>query len=250
MERQPKYKIYATLLDAFTDYLRSSEIYQEYWGFAENPEKTEEEFEQAQLQALLDRINRVPFDSEAADKGTAFNEVVDCLILGRKSDKMEIASIPEVGIIAAEYNNRKFGFSIALCREFASYYKGAIPQVRVEAILPTQYGDALVYGVIDELMPLSVHDVKTTSKYAVGKYAHHWQHIVYPYCLHENGNHITDFEYNVVRFGTNCYATYTEHYAYRHERDKARLTAHVEAFIEFLEANRSLITDKKIFAEE
>ena len=74
LQSQPTHNFYATLLDSFGSYLNSSRIYQEYWGFAENPSKTEEEFEKEQFQGLIDKINRVPFSSEAADKGTAFNE--------------------------------------------------------------------------------------------------------------------------------------------------------------------------------
>ena len=103
-----KYKFYATLLDGYQDYLRSSEIYQEYWGFSENPSKMEDEFEAGQLQGLIDRINRVPFDSEAADKGTAFNEVVDCLVLNQKTarEDMSIVSDKEKGIILVTFKER------------------------------------------------------------------------------------------------------------------------------------------------
>jgi hypothetical protein len=196
----------------------------------------------------------VPFDSEAADRGTAFNEVVDCILLGKKSSKMEIEAVRELQEIHAIYNGRTFKFPIGLCREFADYFGGAIPQVRTEAILPTQYGDVLLYGVIDELMPTSVHDIKTTSKYKAGKFLHHWQHIVYPYCLNQNGNAVSDFEYNVAQMNDTQtgmrYAVFTEHYAYVPERDDKKLLAHTEAFIEFLEANRDRITDKKVFGNE
>lgn len=251
MSQQPKYLFYATLLDGYQNYLSSNEIYQKYWGFAENPELTEEEFEQKQFQSLIDRINRVSFDSEAADQGTAFNEIVDCLILNCKSDKMEISSDKEAGTITAIYNERTFVFPIALCREFSDYYKGAIPQVRTEAIIPTKYGDVLLYGYIDELMPTSIHDLKTTKSYTAGDFKDHWQHIVYPYCLNANGNNVTDFEYNVAAINRTKYAvnyeTHTEFFAYNSKTDIPRLTAHIEALIEFIECNKSLITDKKIF---
>ena len=74
---QPNYRIYATLLDSYFNYLNSDVIYERYYGWSENPPYTEEEFRQKQFQELIDRINRRPFDSEAADKGTAFNEVID-----------------------------------------------------------------------------------------------------------------------------------------------------------------------------
>lgn len=250
MTRQPKYKFYATLLDAFTGYLRSDVIWSRYWGFSQDPPYTQEEFQDKQFNSLIDTINRVPFDSEAADKGTAFNEVVDCLIEHRKSDKVTVEKIPSddgttVGL-RATYNNRQFVFPVSLCREFANYYKGALTQQRVEAILPTCFGDILLYGYIDELMPMSVHDIKTTGSYFVGKFKDHWQHFVYPYCLLQNGSDVRLFEYNVTDFRN----TYTESYTFVPERDIPILTVHCEDFVRFLNDNRGLITDKKVFAED
>ena len=162
---QPNYRIYATLLDSYFNYLNSDVIYERYYGWSENPPCTEEEFRQKQFQELIDRINRKPFDSEAADRGTAFNEIIDCMIENRKSSIMEISkAYHDDGTlygIKAVYNNRTFTFHIDLCREFANYYKEALTQQRVEAILPTAYGSVLVYGLIDEQMTTSVHDIKT-----------------------------------------------------------------------------------------
>lgn len=272
MNRQPNYQFYATLLDAFAGYINSSIIYQEYWGFSENPGKTEQDFEAEQFQSLIDRINRVPFDSEAADRGTAFNEIVDCMILGCQSEKMQIERVyqeivghqdtgvetkpmlvpvghtTEVVALKATYNNRTFTFPISLCREFADYYKGATPQVLTSANLKTMYGTVRLYGYIDELMPTSVHDIKTTGKYSVGKFRHNWQHLVYPYCLIASGCPIYDFEYNVAEFPKyGEIKTYTESYRFDPEQDTDRLTQHCEQLIEFLEANRHLITDTRIF---
>ena len=111
---------------------------------------------------MIDRINRVPFDSEAADRGTAFNEVVDALIEKRKPAGMDVERTPDNAAYMVSYNNRKFTFPISLCREFSKYYEGALSQQRVSATLPTAFGPVEVYGVIDELMPLSVHDITPT----------------------------------------------------------------------------------------
>lgn len=249
--KQLKFKFYATLLDSFTSYLRSDAIWDRYWGFSENPPHTLEEFKEKQFQSLIDTINRVPFDSEAADKGTAFNEVIDCMIENRKSETVLVERLLSdmmdgrqalVGL-RATYNNHQFDFPISICREFANYYKGALSQQRVEAILHTCFGDVLVYGVIDELMPMSVHDIKTTGSYYVGKFKDHWQHIVYPYCLMQNGSDVRLFEYNITDFKN----TYTETYTFVPERDIPILVNHCEEFIRFLNDNRDLITDKKIF---
>ena len=249
--KKVKYQFYATLLDAFQGYINSSEIWNDYWGMSNDPSKTEEQFEQEQFQSLINRINRVPMlweDSEAADKGTAFNEAVDCLIAGRKSEKMILKSNQDSNIITADYNKRTFIFSLPLVQEFAQYYQGAISNVFTEGILTTKYGDVSLYGYIDELDPLSVHDIKTTGKYKAGKFRNNWQHIVYPFCLNQQGNPVTDFEYNVAVLGSGTgYSTFTEYYRYIPERDINRLQIVVESFIDFLELNRNLITDTKIF---
>ena len=208
------------------------------------PPHTPEEFKEQQFQSLIDTINRVPFDSEAADRGTCFNEIVDALIENRKPNGVEVERVDGV-LYRASYNERTFDFPIALCLEFANYYKGALTQQRVEAILPTCFGEVLVYGVIDELMPLSIHDIKTTGNYYVGKFKDHWQHIVYPYCLMRNGGDVRLFEYNITDFKN----TYTESYTFVPERDIPILTDHCEEFIRFLNDNRDLITDKKIFGD-
>lgn len=284
--RQPnvKFRFYATLLDGFTDYLNSDIIYEKYWGWSENPPHTLEEFRQKQFQSLIDRINRVPFDSEAADKGTAFNELVDCLIENRKpSEKFKFKRVVEPEVIErvtgqvdgcgpeerwadvsyednpnagkvvgirAHYNNRVFYFDIKLVREFSNYYKGALTQQFVSAIVPTAFGDVEVYGYVDELMPQSVHDIKTTGRYSVGKFKDHSQHIVYPYCYWKNGMPPMLFEYNIAeidKYGR--WETFTESYMFVPERDVPCLVARCEDLIRFLLKYRHLITDKKIFNE-
>ena len=246
------YKIYATLLDAYWNYRQSAEVWEKYWGGSENPPHSPEEFEQQQLRDLIDRINRKPFDSEAADRGTAFNELVDAAIERRMPNDMKVERIQGDTLYLVTYNDRQFIFPFYLIRDMAHHYQGALTQQRVEALLPTAYGNVLVYGLIDELMPLTVHDIKTTGSYSVGKFRHHHQHLVYPYALRENGVDIRRFCYDVVEFnkkGQHC-GSYTEEYLFRPERDIPILRNHCEEFIRFLEEHRDEITDKKVFAEE
>lgn len=261
---QLNYKFFPSILDKFGSYLNSSRIYQQFWGFSENPNKTEDEFEQEQFQGLINSINRVPIaweDTEAMDRGTAFNEVIDCIIENRKSDKMEIERVyselpnsiePNSGenhsqnVIAlkATYNNRTFQFPITLCKEFSNHFSGAITQQYCEGVLSTKYGNVMLYGYIDELMPFFVADIKTTSKYNAFKFKDNWQHIVYPYCLKCMDIHIDTFEYRVTDFKN----TWSEVYNFNPLTDVPKLINHCEAFIEFLEQNRELITNAKIFA--
>ncbi len=246
-----RYMFYATLLDAYQGYLDSDKTWEKYWGHSENPPHSPEEFHQMQYQSLIDRINRVPFESEAMDKGTAFNEVIDCLVNGCNSERMELSRVydekGELQSVKALFNGHEFLFPIKLCKEFAEYYKGALTQQYLEAELPTMYGKVKLYGYPDYIMPFSIHDLKTTKTYAMGNYKHHWQHVVYPYAMRKNGCDVRDFEYNVAEIGKTFYRTYTESYAYVPERDVPRLTLHCEDLIRFLEQNKSKKPVKKIF---
>lgn len=250
-----RYRIYATLLDAWQDYLETPQIYDRYWGFSNEPPHTLEEFWIKQYASLIDKINRVPFTSEAASKGTAFNAVIDTLITRHPDDKVKMGKVfGENGkwiAIQAELGGFTFQFPYEICREFATYYKDAIPQVRVNAILPTGYGNVELYGYIDELMPLSVHDIKYTGNYSASKFKHHSQHLVYPYCLIQNGSNITTFEYNVAEESkSGKWQTYTETYVFDPDRDIPILCQRCEGLIEFLLQNLEFITDRKIFGGE
>lgn len=249
--KKPKYLFYATLLDSYEGYISSSRIYQKYWGFSENPPKTEAEFEQEQFQSLIDRINRVPFDSEAADRGTCFNEVIDCIITKSVSEKVQMKSDKESNTITAHYNNRVFVFPLNQCLNIARGYQGAVPQVLTKGHLETKYGIVELYGYIDELMPLQIVDIKTTARYQAFKFRDHWQHRVYPYCLSQEGVNIPDFTYDVYVMNNSNSITesHQEFYSFVPERDIPSLISHCEGLIEFIELNRQLITDKKIFNE-
>ena len=250
-----RYCVYATLLDAWQNYLDTPQIYDKYWGYSNEPPHTLEEFWIKQHASLIDRINRVPFTSEATSKGTAFNAVIDTLITGEPDDKVRMSKVlganGERLAVQAELDGFTFQFPYELCKEFALYYKGAIPQVRVCAILHTMYGDVEVYGFIDELMPLSVHDIKTTANYSASKFKHHSQHLVYPYCLIQNGSDIRTFEYNVAeidKYGR--WQTFTETYVFDPDRDIPILRERCEGLIEFLLQNRKFISDRRIFGGE
>lgn len=255
MSSNVSYNFYATLLDSYQNYLDSDKLWEKFWGSSENPKLSIDEYAEQSKQELINKINRVPFDSEAADKGTCFNEVVDCLIEHRNSQIMQISRVYEgnnVVALSVKYKEREFQFPIDMCRELAAYFNGAVTQYFCEAILPTKYGNVKLYGYLDELMPTCIHDIKTTSRYEAYKFRDHWQHIVYPYCLREEGNDISRFEYDIIKWGKglNDYDFFTEVYNYNEAEDKPRLIAHCESLIEFLNANKELITDKKIFNYE
>jgi hypothetical protein len=225
---QPKYKFYATLLDAFQWYLTS---------------ESDNAFED-----FINKLNRVPFSSEAAEKGTAFNNLVDRLLSGESfqmEKSLELSYTEAKGERFINYNG--FQFKEAIVKHFVDAYEGAsIPQVFTKAPLETNYGTVELYGYIDEVMRDSIEDIKTTKNYTFPKYLHNFQHLVYPYCMNEQGLDMNRFVYRVTDFNN----IYLEEYLFNKERDTLRLKNHCERLIEFIELNRDIITDRKLFALE
>lgn len=254
-----KYRFYPSLLDKFEKYLHADREFESIFNQDRETgdyKRSFEEIEAELKQSLIDSINRVPFDSEAADKGTAFNEIVDSLIHNKRSATFQMKGDFKNDTITAVYNNRTFVFSYLFCCKAAEYFHGSVSQVLVKAPLDTSYGLVELYGYIDELNRNKVYDIKTTGRYEFGKYEHGWQRHVYPYCLVETGlvTEIEAFEYTayLLKGGTGrtpiiTGVQYPELYRYDHEESRSLLRTHSERFVEFLEENRSLITDKKIF---
>lgn len=273
MSRQV-YNIYPSLLDKFQEYLDAGMAVEDPWNKVSESSlekypglevgdyiKTEDEIADALEQELIDAINRVEHEPiEAADKGTCFNEILDCLILGVSSTRKDVKISrwqrdPEscaVDGLKAEMHGFSFVFDINLCRDAADELKGSCAQHRCEGVLETKYGTVNLYGYADYILQDRVVDVKTTSMYGFGKYERKWQKHVYPYCLVQSGEmeSVKSFIYSVYVLNKRepfVAQHYVEEYTYNHARTSEALKAHVEHFIEWLEAHRELITDKRIF---
>lgn len=260
------YKIYPSVLDKFQAYLDVDQACEEFWNLDSDGEykETADEMSDRLERELLDAVNRVPREPiEAADKGTCFNEVIDCLIAGRKCEYegMDIQS-GEIGlnrVITAKLNGFEFHYDVDMCKGVAKDLEGAISQHLCKAVVATKYGDVELYGYADEIVADEVVDIKTTGRYDFGKFSKGWQRHVYPYCLVESGElkEVRAFVYYVVvwKGGTKTNpvlggTVYPEVYTYNHEQSSQMVRAICERFIEWLEAHRDQITDKKIFAEE
>ena len=189
-----RYKIYPSLLDKFQTFLDTDMAVEEWWNLDSEGEykETADEMSDRLEQELLDAINRVPREPiEAADKGTCFNEVIDCLIARRKCEyegmDIQIGEMAGNRVITAKLNGFEFHYDAQMCKDVAKDYEGAISQHRCEAVLATKYGNVELYGYSDEIKSDIVYDIKTTGRYDFGKYAKGWQKHAYPYCLIESG---------------------------------------------------------------
>lgn len=214
---KPQYKFYATLLDAFQWYLDSEQ------------ETAEKDF--------IDKINRVPFQSDAADKGKAFNDLIDvCLTKGWTSNELSVM----------ENIQSKYGFNTELIDSLVKELQGSVPQYFCSRVLHTSKGSIEIYGYMDFIKFTKAIDLKTTKTYTLGKYDKSWQKVVYPWCLVEDGIFVDEFEFLVTDFEH----IYKEPYPINIYNIEAQLTVICLILIDFIEAKRHLITDKKIFGED
>ena len=260
MNRQVDYKIYPSLLDSYQRYL-NADVEGLWWqddkgwwhkNYDESTGEyhyTPEEAENVILQDLLNSINRVPFTSEAASKGTAFNKAIDDYISGL----YEINDTDTM--IEAEADGMTFAFNPQLIKSIGDRFRGALSQVFTKATIDTCYGAVELYGYIDELLRDKVYDLKTTSSYSFGKYEDHWQRHVYPYCLVKSGvcMDISSFEYTVIQLNKGQVITgreYREEYTFNFEQSERMIREFLERFIEFLNNHREDIVVTKLFGNE
>ncbi len=256
-----KYNIYPSLLIKYQELLDYEYLYNEYWGNSDDPKYNLEEFYLIQEANLINSINRVPFENEAASCGTAFNEIVDCLIENRKSSREDciIKSKKDNNgntVIEARIHDFVFDFDLQLCRETADYFTGSIPQYLAKAVMSTDYGNVLLYGFADEWVSSQMFDIKTTGKYSWGKFEKGWQRHVYPWCAIESGDatEIESFTYYVIEWAyqrkgepLKAKGVYLETYTYNHEESGVMIREILESFIGWLLSRRIFIQDQRIF---
>jgi hypothetical protein len=199
---QPDYKFYPSLLDAYRWYQQSESDTAE--------------------QELIDKINRVPFKSEAADKGTWLNDLIDLSLKGER-----------------------FGLNYltGVAADLVYKLRGAARQVYTSTTIEVDGNIVEVYGYIDFVKEDCVIDLKTTANYELGKYKNSLQLHFYPVSLIDDGNDINLFEFLVTDFQS----IYREVYRVNYQESKSILQDTCRELIRFLELRKDLITDKKIF---
>lgn len=303
---KPDYAFSPSLLDAFqrmTDTSVEDFFYQDEEGkWHTNWNETdgslhfsEEEVDDLLKKEFIDTINKVEREpSEAASKGSVFNEIVDCMILKRKCtyEGMVIKTIKDIEdlyrvkhgykdyiniesedyqscmkiyssagnkpFIYASLDGFEFYFDIDFCREARDYFQGSIAQYYTKCLLKTPSGVVELHGYIDYLKEMNVFDAKTTKHYTFGDYQKRWQRYTYPFSLIESGlmNEINSFEFTiyVLKGGTSrtpliTGTQYREVYTYSHEEARSMLIGQCEKLISFLEENKNMITNRKVFAD-
>jgi len=197
------YKIYPSLLDAYNWYASS-------------------ENDDADIE-LINKINRVKFSSDTADKGTLLNNFIDNAI--DLFDKYGLSYVDGIAI------------------DIVEKLQGSQKQLYTSTTIEFDDVSVYMYGYLDFLKWDRVIDLKTTKTYYLGKYKNYIQQHFYPVSLIDNDCEIKDFEFIVTDFKN----VYSELYPVNYNESKAILIEKCKLFIQFIESNRSKITDTKIF---
>lgn len=210
--QQPKYRFYATLLDAFSWYQVSE---------SENAE-----------QELIDKINRVPITDpkalERMGKGSALNNLIDSIVLNGY-DKFD--EVPGITVFDG------VEFKTEIVKQIAGQLHGSIAQHKTSTIISVNGIAVEVYGVLDYVIESRCIDLKTTSSYDLGKYKDSMQRHLYPICLFNEGVVVDEFEFLVTDFKS----VFKEPYRVDLKESEAVIKNQCQMLIDFIESKKHFI---------
>ncbi len=164
------------------------------------------------FEELIDRINRVyKPPTEAQQRGSSFE---DALLKGQGEDNFPAPILEQMRAKLPHRFKTQFYTSVVV-------------------------RDIELYGFVDVVAGNRAIDIKTTSSYKPDKFLHNHQNL---YLLGLKRWNIKQLDYLITDFQE----VYTETYHYN-TYDFEPLLNELFQFVDFLETNRGLITDKKIF---
>lgn len=218
-----RYQVYPTLLDSFSYFLQSESM-------------TEQE--------MVDRINRKQQATPAMLQGTAFNNLIDSLCEGRGG--LLVDDGKGRMMYKVEESGFEYLFPVDITQYFARLYEPALRQIMLKGNISTRFGDVMLYGFADGVFHDGVRDIKTTNRYSMQKYMHHWQGYAYIHCLRSMGCDPKYFRFDA----TDLNDVYSEYYP-ADFYDMRNLVDTLERFIVFAEKHNGEIEGRgrKLFGE-
>lgn len=186
MNEKRLYRISPSLLNAFDGWLNAGEDWDKFWGESDLPPVTREGYERGKLEELLGYINGVAQEpSEAADRGTCLNEIVDCLLGNRPRGDVRWSGSD--GFYKAVKGDFTFLFDRGLVDSLTLMLQSSVAQYHLDHAYDFEGGRIRLHGYADYIFPTMIWDLKTTGKYTTEKYAQNWQRHVYPVVAVDSG---------------------------------------------------------------
>lgn len=258
---KPVLKVWVTLLNSFTRFLSTDQLYNEHVEYKGEEAMESGAFAAQQFGDFIDSINRVPKVIPPAIEGSAYGEVMVSWAngeinpqplqefykngnpKGEPSFKCHYMNQDRQGNLISEHD---YTWNWAVAAEIVEHFKGGVHEHFTSGLIQTKYGLIELYGYVDIIRMNMVSDLKKTGKYDAFKFIKEWQYRAYLELLRMEGLDVDTFRYLVCAGDRHVYH---EDYTYTPEfRDQ--LVAHCEALYEFVENNRELVTNKKLLCIE
>lgn len=220
-----KIKVYPTLIDSYKLFLATDFM---------------------TLDDIIDRINRVKRPMPpAADKGTAYNDLIDMLISGRQPETRQVATAKFMGTVyRVKGELTEYEFDKKIADRIAHELRGSEFQVFTKGDINTPFGDVELYGYVDYVNRDTVTDLKTGKSYTFPKYMNNSQHFTYLYTLRQQGIKVDRAIYLMTDFR----GIYIEDY-YWNKDAETKLRGDVCDFLDFVDRYRDRIIDKKVLGQ-
>ena len=209
------YNFWATLLNDFSHYQNEA-------GY----EKGEEFFPFVTEQDMIDKLNRVPFEStEAMNKGTAFESAVAFNDANIKVD------------------DKQYSFDKELVLTLHEMVTGGAYQKGLKYTITFDDCRVNFYGYSDFIKRDTIIDLKTTGQYTFPKFDKSFQHKVYLLGANQMGYELNKFQYLVTDFKDYFY----ELYPFDEEKYHHELKMLAVDLIAFIKSRRYFITNENLF---
>lgn len=180
------YRISPSLIQKVMDWANAEENYDKYWGRSESPSLTLEEYQEKQTAELVAYMNGDPTPpSEAADRGTCLNEIIDCMIGNEPNGNVQWTEEPYC--YRARTADFSFDFDKPFVDSLALMFKNSVAQYHLRHTYDLGTYSVTLHGFADYIFPTMIWDLKTTSKYEAEKYLNGIQRLLYPVVAVDSG---------------------------------------------------------------
>lgn len=239
MSQKADYFLYPSLIDAYINFDNYAGFYETYYS---RSDKSPEHVRESLKSSLINSINRVFTPNWYSERGNAFNNLIDYLMGNNVRGFFRYVYIEPEQTYIVTRSSGSFAFPARIIDAFVEKFTECMVQHFTSAYIDTDVGRVNIYGFIDVLNAFSIHDIKLKKKLMPRQFYSNCQHLIYTYCIYQQTGELLPFYYDK----TDLIDIQTEHYQLR-TSGFDRIRRICEGLIGFVNENRDLITDTKIF---